>query len=291
KNKNVLISFESSSLGDTLAWFPYVEEFRKKHGCNIYVSTFKNEIFKNQYPEINLIPPGKSVENLFALYRMGWFYINGVMDNLKHPREFKNIPLQQTASDILGLEYESIAPKISLPKLKRPIEEPYVCIAMHSTAQAKYWNNPKGWQDLTNWFKSRGYKVVMLSREENGYMGNFYPEGVTLIENERTLENAINYLQHSEMFVGIGSGLSWLSWSVGIRTVIISGFSSPLTEAINDRVLRVFNPNSCNSCFNRHKLDAGDWNWCPDYANTNKQFECTKSITPDTVIKVLDSIL
>jgi predicted phage terminase large subunit-like protein len=31
KNKRVLISFESKSIGDTLAWVPYVVDFSKKH--------------------------------------------------------------------------------------------------------------------------------------------------------------------------------------------------------------------------------------------------------------------
>ncbi len=30
----------------------------------------------------------------------------------------------------------------------RPIAEPYVCIAVQSTTQAKYWNNPAGWREI-----------------------------------------------------------------------------------------------------------------------------------------------
>ena len=47
-NKNVLIDFKSSSVGDTIAWFPYVEEFRKKHNCNIICKTFRNSWFENK---------------------------------------------------------------------------------------------------------------------------------------------------------------------------------------------------------------------------------------------------
>lgn len=32
--RNVLIVFPVGTLGDSLAWFPYAEEFRKKHRCN-----------------------------------------------------------------------------------------------------------------------------------------------------------------------------------------------------------------------------------------------------------------
>ena len=41
-NKKVFICFDSSSLGDTISWLPYCEEFRVKHNCEVVVSTFKN---------------------------------------------------------------------------------------------------------------------------------------------------------------------------------------------------------------------------------------------------------
>ncbi len=55
ENKKVLISFESNSLGDTLAWVPYCEEFRKKHNCEVLVSTFWNHFFEETYPNLNFI--------------------------------------------------------------------------------------------------------------------------------------------------------------------------------------------------------------------------------------------
>ena len=55
-NKRIFIHFDSKSIGDTLAWFPYVEEFRKKHNCEVICSTFHNNWFKSQYPEIQFVP-------------------------------------------------------------------------------------------------------------------------------------------------------------------------------------------------------------------------------------------
>ena len=46
KNKRVYIAFESKSLGDSLAWMSQCEEFRKKHECELVVSTFMNDLFK-----------------------------------------------------------------------------------------------------------------------------------------------------------------------------------------------------------------------------------------------------
>jgi len=291
KDKNVLISIESSSLGDSISWFPHVEEFRKKHNCKVFISTFNNDLFKDNYSEITFIQPGEKVNNLYALYRIGWFYDGDNFNKNRHPRDFKNLPMQTTTTDILGLVHKPLKPKLVIKDSTSPIDSDYVCIGIHSTAQAKYWNNPNGWQELVNWFKENGYKVVSLSLEGNGYMGNYYPEGVIEPKGERTLENTIKYLKHSKMFIGLGSGLSWLSWAVGKPTVIISGFSNPTTEVLDDNIIRIFNSNGCNSCFNRHKLNPSDWNWCPDNKGTNRQFECTKNITSDYVIeKIKDYI-
>ena len=36
KGKKVLLKFAGRALGDMLAWFPYAEVFRQKHGCELY---------------------------------------------------------------------------------------------------------------------------------------------------------------------------------------------------------------------------------------------------------------
>ena len=106
ENKRVYISFGSKSLGDTLAWMPYCEEFRKKHNCELIVSTFLNSLFVDQYPEIEFVEPGKTVYNIYAQYQLGWYYNeNEEFDQNRHPNDFKIQPLQKTATDILGLEY------------------------------------------------------------------------------------------------------------------------------------------------------------------------------------------
>ena len=54
-DKRVYIPLDSKALGDTMAWFPYVDEFRKKHNCKVVTSTFMNELFIDQYPELEFI--------------------------------------------------------------------------------------------------------------------------------------------------------------------------------------------------------------------------------------------
>jgi autotransporter strand-loop-strand O-heptosyltransferase len=284
--KRVYVSLESKSLGDTLAWFPYVEEFRKKWNCQMICSTFMNHLFVDNYPEIEFVNPGTAVNNIYAMYLIGWFYgEDGEFSQNRNPIDFKKIQLGKAASDILGLDFKYVKAKLnknSIEKKKR------VGIAIHSTAQTKYWNNPTGWQEVTDYLNGLGYEVLILSKEGNGYMGNYHPEGAKKLE-EGSLENLIDVMLSCEFFMGIGSGLSWLSWTLDIPTVLISGFSTPISEFEGDNVIRIFNNSVCNGCFNRHKFDPGDWNWCPDHKGTERQFECTKSITGKMVIDVLKS--
>lgn len=286
--KRIFVSFESSSLGDTLAWIPYVEEFRKKHNCHMIVSTFQNELFQSEYPDINFVKPGEVVNNLYALYRIGCFYDKGGVDMNKHRTDFRELGLQEYATDILGLDFVEIRPLIKRISPKES-KKPYICIANHSTAQAKYWNNQTGWQELVYYVKSLGYDVYLLSREEDGYMGNKNPKGVIKIDG-KSLEEIGSILRGSKGFVGISSGLSWLSWALDIPTTLISGCTEEVHEPLQ-KIHRVINTEVCNSCFTRHLFDRGDWNWCPDHKGTNRQFECTREITFEMVKPKIDQML
>lgn len=285
--KTIMVKLDSSSLGDTLAWMPHVNEFAETHNCTISLSTFKNFLFDiDAYKRISFVNPGENIES-YATYSIGWFYGDIDFNPNKNPRDFKNIPLQSTSSDILGLQSSTIKPIIKRGT-QRPIENKYVCLGIHSTAQAKYWNNPDGWQNITDYMRSRGYEVVIVSSEEDGYMGNNNPKGAIRM-GDTSMDTLLNYVDNCEMFIGISSGISWLSWALDKITVIISGFSKPVTEPMDGNVIRVFNDSVCNGCFNTHRLDPSDWNWCPINKGTSKQFECSKSITWQDVVEAIES--
>jgi autotransporter strand-loop-strand O-heptosyltransferase len=287
KGKRVYISFGSKSLGDTMAWVPYVEEFRKKHNCKLIVSTFMNSLFVDQYPDIEFAEPGDVVMNIHAQYRLGWFYNeDGTVDYNMVPNDYKKQPLQKTATDILGLEYTEIRPKLKLPNVPKKKK---VGIGFHSTAQSKYWNNPDGWQKVVDYLNGLGYECMVYSKEGDGYMNNNYPKGVTIYEGGN-LQEVINDLVTCEFFIGLGSGLSWLAWACELPLVLISGFSEKWAETTLD-TYRVINENVCHGCFNSERLDAGDWNWCPLHKNTDRMFECTKRISSDMVIREINNII
>jgi len=286
-NQKVLISFESKSLGDNLAWIGYVEKFMVDKKCKVVCSTFFNELFINQYPEIEFVNPGATVNNINAQYRIGIFKTDkNEVDFNFHPSDPKKLPLMKVASDILGLDYSEIRPKLpnySKEKKKR------VSIAIHSTAQCKYWNNPNGWQEVVDYLIDLGYEVRLLSKEEDGYMGNKNPKGVVQ-QPPSNIKEILRVIQESELFIGVSSGLSWLSWAANVPTVLISGFTDDYLEP-KDGVFRVINKNVCNSCWHSHEFDPGDWNWCPVHKNTKNQFECSKTITSGDVIKQIDMII
>jgi autotransporter strand-loop-strand O-heptosyltransferase len=287
--KRVYIAMDSKALGDSLAWFPYVEEFRKKHGCEMVTSTFMNHMFVDQYPNIQFVEPGVSVENLYAMYSIGLFYNeDSTINGLKNPVDPKSVTMQKMCSDILGLDFVEVKPLIKKRQVEKPSQK-QITIAIHGTAQPKYWNNPFGWQDVVDWLNGKGYAVKLLSREGDNYMGNKIPKGVFQHPNG-PIEGVMDEMLKSEAFIGIGSGLSWLSWSLNVPTVLISGFSYKWAEMSD--CIRIGAPaGKCEGCFNRLRLDAGDWNWCPDHKGTPRQFECTKSITSEMVIKELEKFL
>ncbi len=290
EHKRVYVALDSKALGDSLAWIPYVEEFGKVHNCKMVVSTFMNTMFESRYPNIEFVEPGTNVQNLYAMYGIGLFYNEDSTINIyKNPIDPKGQTMQKMCSDILGLEYKEIKPKL---KERKPyIESNYkqVCIGIHGTAQSKFWNNPTGWQDVVDWLNAKGYVVKLLSKEGDNYMGNQLPNGIVKHPNG-PLELVMDEMLKSKAFIGIGSGLSWLSWGLDVPTVLISGFSYDWAE-MKDCIRIAAPKGKCEGCFNRLRLDPGDWNWCPDHKGTERQFECTKTITSEMVIHELKKFL
>ena len=298
ENKKVYIHLDSNAIGDTLAWFPYVEEFRKKYNCQLVSSTFHNDWFESEYPEIEFIKPGTPAHDLYAMYSVGWHYNedNTINSNF-NPNDFRKYSLQECSADVLGIDYKEIKPKLSFRKTLQinPIEGKYVVIAPHGSSHAKYWNYPGGWQSVIDYLNDQGYKVVMITKEPLGDNWHDSKLGGTLTgvidkTGDHPLEDRVTDMMGAEFFIGIGSGLSWLNWALNKKTILISGFSAPFSEFTDCE--RVFTPfsSACNSCYNKVRLDAGDWEWCPEHKGTERQFECTKTISPSIVIEAIERV-
>jgi autotransporter strand-loop-strand O-heptosyltransferase len=270
KGKKVFICFESKSLGDTLAWIPYCEEFRIKYKCEVIVSTFMNSLFEKSYPELKFVGRGVVVENIAGMFELGWFY-----DKNKEPQHPVTIPLQQAATNILRLEYKEVIPKLDFTPKERPIEQKYVCISIHSTAQLKYWDY---WQELVDWLVSEGYKVVEVSKEVSEL------NNLTEIL-DKSIPSVMNYLHHAEFYIGLSSGISWLSFAMRKKVFMIANFSTKDHEFQTD-CIRITDESVCHGCWNNpmFKFDKGSWGYCPEHEDTPNAFMCHKVITSDRVI-------
>ncbi len=282
-NEHVVIGLESSSIGDTIAWTPYVVEFAKKHNCKISLSTFYNSWFKNlpAYKDIEFIEPGTQLP-CKTIYKIGWFRDEKQFFNNKdgHPNQVNLNPLQQTATDILGLEFKELNYGLDFPKKDRLIKGKYIVIGPESTAGCKEW--PRGnWEILIKLLNQMGYQVVVLSKNELSY-----PQAIRYWN--QSFDVIANILHHANLFIGLSSGLAWFNWALGKKTLMINNFTSKEHE-FQTKVSRVRNESVCNSCWvnPNFSFDAGDWNWCPIWKGTDKQHICQKSITP---IQVLNQI-
>jgi len=263
-NKTVFIVLDSKSLGDSIAWTGYALEFQKKHDCKVVLSTYWNHIL--DYPELELVEPGTTV-NCYALYRIGWKW-----DENKEPVLCNTIPLQQAATNILGLEYTPIKPKLKLEEYHRWGRK-NVVIATNSTMECKFWTK-EGWQKVINYLCQNGYDVINVSKEDNPF------DNCTKI-NDTSIEYTMQTIRNADLFIGLSSGLSWLAWALNQNIVMISNFTESDHEFDCHRITK---PDVCHGCWNdpNIKLDP-HWLFCPK----NKDFECQRTIPASMVIDAI----
>ena len=276
--EEVLVQFDSSSLGDTLAFMGQMEQFKKQHGISkLLVRTHKNWLFNQDWYRsrgIEIIDDyGQKAR---VQMQVGVYYsLEEPWDPNKHKYDWRLQPLAKIAADRLGIDYIENRPMLASEFFGEfDANKKSIVIATKSTAQAKYWNHPTGWQDLVNHWNKEGYEVKHASKEGTDL------EGVEQLPED--LVDVAQAIRDSRMFIGISSGLSWFAWALDVPVVIISGFTDPYVE-FKDAIY-VNNHNVCHGCWGAHAFDKGDWNWCPNWKGTRRQFECTKTITAEDVI-------
>jgi len=284
--KEVKIIFDTSSLGDSIAYVEHSEAFRLKHNCNLYCVVFNKElckIFSEKYPFIKF-NHFDFIGNFYAVYKIQYPIQNWSGFTKKDPR---TISLTEIPALALGLDVVERKPNLAVQKKS---DKKYVCIATQSTAQCKYWNNKDGWTSVIKYLNSIGYEVWCVDRYSvfgNDGNFNYLPKGAIDKTGEFSLEKRIEQISGAEFFIGLGSGLSWLAWACNIPVVLISGFSKQFAEFYTP--YRVINENVCNGCWNDSSLafDKADWNWCP----RKKSFECSKEISAQMVIDKINLII
>jgi len=292
--REVLIQFLVGRLGDVLGWFPYAVKFKERHGCRLTCAMDETLIglIRGAYPDITFVTHAEvRPERYYATYNIGLFFDDN--DFIHQPCDFRQVGLHRTAAHILGVDPAEARPRVALADDSRPIPEPYVCVAVQSSMQSKYWNNPAGWREIVGFLVASGYRVICIDQKPthgHGLVWNHIPHGAEDETGDRPIEERARWLRHAEFFVGLSSGLAWLAWAVGTPVVMISGFTLPLNEFATP--YRVINYHVCNGCWNdvRHRFDHSDFLWCPRHKDTPRQFECTRLITTDQVKATLRRI-
>jgi autotransporter strand-loop-strand O-heptosyltransferase len=295
--QRVFVRAGETALGDSIAWIPAVEAFRREHRCEVHVQLplHLHELFRAGYPDLHFVASDvspASLGTLYATYYLGFFSPYDERDH--QPTDPRVSSLQDVASFILSVPAVERRPTLVVADTIRRIKERYVCIAVQAGAHCKYWNNPDGWPMLVAHLKQQGYRVLCIDRERDCARSgviNSIPAGAEDFTGNLPLQERASLLLHAEFFVGLGSGLSWLAWTVGTPVVMISGFSHPKTEFHTP--WRIINFHVCNSCFNdtTFAFDSENFSWCPRYEGKPMAYQCTSSITPQFVARVIAPLI
>jgi autotransporter strand-loop-strand O-heptosyltransferase len=274
---SVLVKIKSRALGDNIGAVPCIEEWRRRTGTRVFVLSAWKRILSKSYPNLIFIDD-ESVASAWDR-------------TLEIDYRF-DLPLQTGFANALGMEeWQYVRPKVDPTGGVRPIKAKYVTLGIQSTAQCKYWNFPDGWNLLSKELRKLGVTPVCIDQYESfGIDGHFnlVPRAAVRRLNS-PIEGTINYLEHAEFHIGISSGLSWVAHALGKRVVMISGATSIDNEFSEDCV-RLINTQVCHGCINepkKHPFNPKDWLWCPVHRGTDRQFECTKEISPANVIKAI----
>ena len=285
EGQKVRLIFTSWLLGDMQTFLSYVPYVRDYYGAEVYywVSESMQEAAQRLLPDIPMHE--ECDEDTYAT-----FYLNAALDFPgAMPFDGRQVPMTQTGQIILGLP--APAPKVPWPKGERLIKEPYVCIGVQGSHVGKGWLYPNGWEEVTEYLKSLGYRVLCIDKEkvmdEHGYRLEM-PKSAEDYTGAHPLTERLDMLTHAEFFIGLASGLSWLAYTADCPVVMIGGFSAYWCEFPTP--YRVYNRLVCNGCYNDVRVTWQE-NVCPrQVKGTEHIFECSKKITPRMVIAAIDRL-
>lgn len=295
--KDVLIPIPDGAMGDTIAWFSYLERFQQMTKCKLHVvmAPWMREIFEKQYPQY-VWTTKEEAEKMkpYATYRVGLYFVENAQDY--QPVDFRKVGLHHAIGYMLGLEKQlgDYPPKVDL-SAPRQIKEKYVCIATKASSACKFWNNPCGWRELVKHLKAKGYRVLCIDKDHEISVGTTcysMPYGAEDFTGACPLQERINLIKDADLFIGCSSGLAWLAWCClpKDRIIMINTF----TEAWNEfECKHITNIHVCHGCWNdtRYKFEHGNFLYCPCYKENIDLFQCGRYIGSDMVIAEVDDTI
>lgn len=286
EGQHVCFHFTAGGLGDHIALFPYMEKFRRVHHCRVscFVAPYLRDLISSYYPEIECYDEGQKPQDSYATYYMAPNF-NPVMMS----EEIRTMPMEYYGKELLGLHGADKV--VYSPRRPRKIQEPYVCIAVQTSATFKAWQNPTGWDQVVRYLKQLGYRVLCIdqNREESDH-GQVIrmPEEAEDFTGNLPLHERVELLAYADFFIGLSSGLSWLAWAADIPVIMISGITAPWFEFSD--AYRVYNRLVCHGCHNDKSLPWPEYETCPYHKGTNRAYECSKQISAQQVMDMIDIV-
>ena len=288
-NQKIHFLFGSNALGDNIALLPYIEQFRNRFNCeaSIEITETFHDIIRNYYPRLRLTR--ELPEDCYACFYFAcWIGVPICADN-----NGRSMPLNLLGRSILPIAGLSRPSKtIFKPTKPRTIEGKYVCIGVQASYTPKCWLNSDGWDQVVDYLKSLGYRVLCIDRDRKCTNNNMTVEmskGAEDFSGDYTLLDRINQLAYADFFIGVSSGLSWFAWAVDIPVVMISGITESWYEF--DTPYRIFNPMVCHGCFNDMRVKFEQVLHCVNYKEASRKYECSKKISAQRVIEAIDCLI
>lgn len=290
------------SLKEILAAISVAEKFRLKHGCRLYVTVLEKyaDILRPAHPGIEIIPVTLDGENdflpgawyslpqdIYATYYMGIF-----SDDYYTPEPVKICGLGNMAAKILGIDSSDWITNKLLPSAgyaEKIPSAPYVCVGLYAGKDWEQWHSPYGWEYVLQYLRSIGYRVLCLDTpdERVKVAPKFLEQGVEDFTG-KTLQENIDLLSGADFCVGLDNDISWLAWSIRRSAVLISG--APKSN------MHFFTPyvgsyhGACDNCrYSDHIYEGKEG--CPEYAGTDREFECTKLVTPQNICRLIRRVI
>jgi autotransporter strand-loop-strand O-heptosyltransferase len=241
----------------------------------LILSTFLPHLFEFQDDRIQIV---KSSDPTITIIADQLINIGYDKNNLEHTK----FGMFYAAKNTMAIPLDSFPGKVPVKPLKRVKNDKKIVIAPESLKKIAKWDyfGGKGWQVVVDYLTSNGYEVYNISYENTLNLRNVHQ-----YNGFKDINVALGHILTSRLFIGLSSGLSWLSWAYDVPVVMISNFTKSWNEF---DCYRVDNPVGCNGCFN---IFQNIKSHCPIFEGTLRENECHKKITPDMVIEKINLAL
>ncbi len=187
----------------------------------------------------------------------------------------------------LGIKYPK---KIGLVKLQHKKTKYKDSIIIHpcTIIPQKVWPQYK-WIEIIEYL-TKNYKLILIgSKEEtplvNGLLKDVdkrFKKKITNLAGEIELNELINIMNKSKLFIGMDGGPAHISAAMGINTIALFGYESPTRYSpFSKKSISIYKDMPCSPCIKAYK------NQWPDCTNPL----CMKLIRTDEVIKAINKLL